>query len=192
MKRKLRNLMMLSLIAGSLSLTSCRDAEEKSDEPAAPMQNEMREEGMDDDHGGEMETYRGEESTAEFKNENTKKAFELYVEIKDALVNTDAETAQVKAEEFSEVVETGEAASAAEQIAQSDDVNTQRESFSDLTSAMEKVLEGALSAGEIYKQYCPMAFEGQGDYWFSNSKDIFNPYFGDKMLKCGRVEATIN
>lgn len=192
MKRNFKNLMMLSLIAGSLSLTSCRDAEDKADEPAEPMQNEMHEQGMDhDDHSGEMQTYKGEKSNAEFKDENTKRSYELYVDIKDALVNTDAETAQTKAEELSEVLDGGEAASAAEEIAQTDDVNLQREAFSDLTAAMEEELEGALSSGEIYKQYCPMAFEGKGDYWFSNSKDIFNPYYGDKMLKCGRVEATI-
>jgi hypothetical protein len=56
---------------------------------------------------------------------------------------------------------------------------------------MEPVLRNALASGEIYKQYCPMAFEGKGDYWYSNSKDIFNPYYGNKMLKCGRVQETI-
>lgn len=198
MKRNFKNLMMLGLIAGSLSLTSCRDAEDKADEPAEPMQNEMHEDGMNhddemdhDDHGGEMQTYKGEESNAEFKDDNIKRNYELYVEIKDALVNTDAETAQAKADELSETLDGGEAVSAAEEIAQTGDVDAQRESFSDLTAAMEDVLEGALSSGEIYKQYCPMAFEGKGDYWFSNSEDIFNPYFGEKMLKCGRVEATI-
>jgi hypothetical protein len=57
---------------------------------------------------------------------------------------------------------------------------------------MESVLEGAISTGEIYKQFCPMAFEGKGDYWYSTSSEIRNPYFGDKMLKCGRVEKVIN
>lgn len=199
MKTNFKNLMILGLVAGSLSLTSCRDAEDKADEPAEPMQNEMHEDGMnhDDhdqmDHGdsGDMETYKGEEATAEFKDENTQRSYELYVDVKDALVNTDAETAKAKAEELSEVLEGGEAATAAEEIAGTEDVNAQRESFSDLTAAMEEVLEGALSSGEVYKQFCPMAFEGKGDYWFSNSKDIYNPYYGDKMLKCGRVEATI-
>ena len=36
-----------------------------------------------------------------------------------------------------------------------------------------------------------MAFEGKGDYWYSTSEEIRNPYFGDKMLKCGRVDETI-
>lgn len=175
-------------------MTSCRDAEEKKDEPAEPMQNEMHQEGETDgmDHSSnEMKKYEGEAMNAEFKDENTARAYELYVEIKDALVNTDAETTKTKAEELSEAGATEEVTEAAKKIASSDDVNKQREAFSDLTVAMEKQLEGALASGEIYKQYCPMAFEGKGDYWLSNSKDIFNPYYGDKMLKCGRVDATI-
>lgn len=198
MKKNLKNLMMLSLVAGTLFVTSCRDAEENKDEPAEPMQNEMHQEeemdGMDHSNSsqGEMKNYQDEAMSAEFKDENTAEAYELYVSIKDALVNTDAETTQSKAQELAEVETSEEVSTAAKKIADTDDVNKQREAFSDLTGAMEKQLEGALASGEIYKQYCPMAFEGKGDYWFSNSKDIFNPYYGDKMLKCGRVDATIN
>lgn len=189
MKKNLRNLMMLSLVAGAISLTSCRDAEEKKNEPAEPMQNEMHQ----GDEQASMDTYEGEALNAEFKNENTAEIYNLYVEIKDAFVNTDAETASEKAAELAEIAgDNKEIASAATQIAESDNVNTQRKDFSKLTTAMEPVLQNALESGEIYKQYCPMAFEGKGDYWYSNSKDIFNPYYGDKMLKCGRVEATLN
>jgi hypothetical protein len=37
-----------------------------------------------------------------------------------------------------------------------------------------------------------MAFNNTGGYWLSNSKEIRNPFFGDKMLKCGRIEKEIN
>ncbi|MBZ9632143.1 DUF3347 domain-containing protein [Salegentibacter sp. LM13S] len=188
MKKKLKNVMMLSLVVGSLSMTSCRDAEEKKDEPAEPMQNEMHQ----SEDQAKMETYKGEELRAEFKDETTAELYSLYVEIKDAFVNTDAEAASNKAAELAKKAgENEEITSVAKRISESDDVNMQREEFSKLTAAMESVLQDALESGEIYKQYCPMAFEGKGDYWFSNSKDIFNPYYGDKMLKCGRVEATI-
>ena len=52
-------------------------------------------------------------------------------------------------------------------------------------------MKDALQSGTIYKQYCPMAFNNEGAYWLSESKDIMNPYFGDRMLKCGRVDAEI-
>ena len=194
MKKNFKNLMMFSLVAGALTMNSCRDSADKKDEPAAPMQNEMHQEedmeGMDHSSKG-AKNYDGEAMNAEFKDETTAKTYTLYVGIKDALVNTDAETAMDKAQELSETQASEAVIAAAKEIASDKDINKQREAFSDLTAAMEKQLEGALASGEIYKQYCPMAFEGKGDYWFSNSKDIFNPYYGDKMLKCGRVDATI-
>ena len=187
MKRNLRSLTMLSLIAGSLVLFSCKNEEKKNDAPE-PMQHEMHQ----PDEQAKKETYKGEELQAEFKDEKTAKTSNLYIEIKDAFVNTDADSAGEKAAELAEVAsDNEEIAAIATTIAETDDVNKQREAFSKLTVAMEPVLVDALESGAIFKQYCPMAFEGKGDYWYSNSKDIFNPYYGDKMLKCGRVEATI-
>ncbi len=185
MKKKVRNLMLLSLLAGTIAMTSCKNSEGDKDEASAPMQNEM--------HQGEdkMEPYKGEELQAEFKEEGTAKMYKQYIAIKDALVNTDAEATKKEAADLAKDETSGEIVAAAEKIAASDNVNKQREAFSELTKAMETELEAALASGEIYKQYCPMAFEGQGDYWFSNSKDIYNPYFGNKMLNCGRVDATI-
>jgi len=40
----------------------------------------------------------------------------------------------------------------------------------------------------IYLAYCPMANNNEGGYWLSDEKEIRNPYFGDKMLKCGSVK----
>jgi Cu(I)/Ag(I) efflux system membrane fusion protein len=36
-----------------------------------------------------------------------------------------------------------------------------------------------------------MAFDFDGAEWLSDSDQIRNPYFGDKMLTCGSVEDTI-
>lgn len=43
----------------------------------------------------------------------------------------------------------------------------------------------------LYKQHCPMAFDNKGAGWLSEKKEISNPYFGDKMLKCGSVKDSI-
>lgn len=157
------------------------------------MQNEMHSEDLD--QRSEMSENSGE-MAAEFKDESTAQLYNHYLGIKQALVETDATMAQNHAEKMIAALESTEInqeiATAARNISTSTDINQQREAFSKLTAAMEPVLTGAIESGEIYKQYCPMAFEGKGDYWYSNSKEIRNPYFGDKMLKCGRVEATIN
>src|SRR5690606_7128973 len=154
-------------------------------------------EGEEMDHSAmDEEAILRDEVTAEFKNKDMAMVYQHYINIKKALVQTDAEMAQDNAKQLVADLENTETnagiANAARNISTSNDVNAQRTSFSELTKALESELDGALSSGEIYKQYCPMAFEGKGDYWFSNSEEIRNPYYGDKMLKCGRVEETIN
>ncbi|HSJ11751.1 MAG TPA: DUF3347 domain-containing protein [Gillisia sp.] len=196
MKRNFKNLLMFTLIAGSLSMYSCKET--KEDEAAEPMQHEMRE-GEEMDHDMDKAVNEDEilkdEITAQFENQEVGTIYQHYINIKNALVQTDATMAQDRAKEMVAALESTEAnaavAAAAQKIATESNVNIQREAFSDLTTAMEAKLQGALASGEIYKQYCPMAFEGKGDSWFSNTKEIRNPYYGDKMLKCGRVEATI-
>tara|TARA_R110000822_G_scaffold277603_1_gene399627 strand:- start:514 stop:1233 length:720 start_codon:yes stop_codon:yes gene_type:complete len=44
---------------------------------------------------------------------------------------------------------------------------------------------------ELYATFCPMAFDGKGAYWISEDKEIRNPYYGDKMLKCGKIEEVL-
>lgn len=196
MKRNFRNLMMFTLVAGSLSMYSCKET--KEDEAAEPMQHEMREgEEMDHEMGNTLDEDQilNDEITAEFENKEIGALYQHYINIKNALVKSDATMAQDRAKEMVAALEANETnapvAEAARKIATSSDVNQQRVAFSELTKAMDSQLEGALASGEIYKQFCPMAFEGKGDSWFSNTKEIRNPYYGDKMLKCGRVEATI-
>ena len=191
MKKNVRSLMMLAVVAGSLNFVSCKDNKEEAVTP--PVQNEMHSE--ETEHGSEMFENTGE-MAAEFKSESTAKIYNHYIGVKQALVQSDATLAQNHAEKLIADLESNTAneqvATAARNISTSTDIDQQREAFSELTAAMEPVLTGAIESGEIYKQYCPMAFDGKGDYWFSNSKEIRNPYFGDKMLKCGRVEETLN
>jgi hypothetical protein len=189
---QVKNVLILAAIAGTLSLNSCKENKEKN-EDLEPMQNETHEGEM----GSQIKDEIGmDKTTAEFIDLATAAVYNHYIAIKTALVQTDAELAQDHAKQMIAELENTEAnaeiATAARKLATSTDVNVQREAFSELTKSMDAILEGALKSGEIYKQYCPMAFEGKGDFWYSNSKEIRNPYFGDKMLKCGRIEATIN
>ena len=42
-----------------------------------------------------------------------------------------------------------------------------------------------------YYQFCPMANNDKGAYWFSETEEIRNPYFGDTMMGCGETKETI-
>ncbi|MBV7531969.1 DUF3347 domain-containing protein [Chitinophaga sp. sic0106] len=43
----------------------------------------------------------------------------------------------------------------------------------------------------VYRQFCPMAFDDKGAYWLSETRNIVNPYFGDKMLECGSTNDSL-
>lgn len=40
----------------------------------------------------------------------------------------------------------------------------------------------------LYYQFCPMAKNGEGANWLSDTKEIINPYMGQRMLKCGSTK----
>jgi uncharacterized protein DUF3347 len=45
-----------------------------------------------------------------------------------------------------------------------------------------------LKGMELYTIYCPMAFDKKGAYWVNENKQIQNPYFGNEMPDCGKIE----
>ena len=45
-----------------------------------------------------------------------------------------------------------------------------------------------LKENKLFAVYCPMAFNGKGAYWISDTKKFKNPYFGDEMPTCGEVK----
>ncbi|HRX97212.1 MAG TPA: efflux RND transporter periplasmic adaptor subunit, partial [Bacteroidales bacterium] len=75
-----------------------------------------------------------------------------------------------------------------DRIAGSDDLEKQREGFAGFNLALYNAIKTfGLENETVYFQYCPMALDEKGAYWFSEMNEIRNPYFGDKMLKCGET-----
>lgn len=72
------------------------------------------------------------------------------------------------------------------------DIEKQRIEFAPFNLTFYKSLKTfGLSNVTAYYQFCPMALDNTGAYWFSDSSEIRNPYFGDAMLECGEVIETI-
>lgn len=72
------------------------------------------------------------------------------------------------------------------------DIEKQREIFSDLSNQMIEIAETfGLKIETVYVAYCPMALDDKGAFWLSEKEEINNPYFGDKMLRCGEVKKEI-
>lgn len=190
MKRIFRSAIMVSLIAGTFGFAACGDEKKEVKEDASlPMQNEMHMEEV------EADAEEPEQQSLEFKDPLIASAYQHYEHLKTALVNSNAEEAKNGAKMLTESLQKIEgsagALTPAKEIAETDDLNVQRTAFANLSEPMEKIITGSLASGEVYKQFCPMAFEGKGGYWLSSSQEIRNPYYGDKMLKCGSVKATI-
>lgn len=81
----------------------------------------------------------------------------------------------------------------AQVISEVEDIEVQREHFASITDGMYKMVKTYDANDEaIYYTHCPMAFDNNGGYWLSKDKEIKNPYFGSKMLKCGSVKETIS
>ncbi len=122
--------------------------------------------------------------------------YQSYLHIKDALVASNPEKAAIHARELAESAETehyDQLSSIAADISITGDLEEQRAIFSDLSEVMiEELKSSGAKVGGAYLQFCPMAFDDRGANWISDKKEIRNPYFGDEMLKCGKVVETIS
>jgi Cu(I)/Ag(I) efflux system membrane fusion protein len=79
-----------------------------------------------------------------------------------------------------------------ETILSSSGIEEQRTAFSKSGDQLYSALQVfGLMDRTVYYQFCPMANDGHGAYWFSEIKDIKNPYYGDSMLTCGETRKTL-
>jgi len=71
-------------------------------------------------------------------------------------------------------------------------VEIQRQQFEFLTDAMINSITAFGTKNKLFVQFCPMAFDNKGADWISDVGEVQNPYFGDKMMKCGLVTDTLS
>ena len=122
-----------------------------------------------------------------------------YILLKDAFVATDYEAAKSAAVTFKQVVSGNIDAgfekaliAVTDKIIQAQNVEEQRVQFEEVSILMYALAgNGQFEGQRIYKQFCPMAFDNKGAYWLSLEENVLNPYFGDRMLKCGYVEEVL-
>mgnify|MGYP002778943258 FL=1 len=134
------------------------------------------------------------------------KILSAYYDIKNALVNDDGKTAASKAAGLEEALgqppagqltaaqqsawkEHGSAARAtAQSISQTTDVEKQRGHLAGLSEHLLTMAKAVgMNQSDIYQQYCPM----KKAYWLSETQAVKNPYYGKKMLACGKTTATL-
>jgi hypothetical protein len=70
-----------------------------------------------------------------------------------------------------------------------DKVEHQREHFATMSEAMYLLVKAFGAGKTIYHDHCPMYNESKGGaMWLSETKEIRNPYYGNKMITCGSAE----
>jgi len=80
----------------------------------------------------------------------------------------------------------------AEHMKETTEIDHQREHFMKLSDNFYKLLKAVnTNTDDLYYQFCPMANDGKGAYWVSESETISNPYYGKKMMRCGSTKETI-
>ncbi len=133
-----------------------------------------------------------------------------YLKMKDAFVATDAKEVSGSARDVSQAFKAvdmgllkGEAhmvwmeqletlEKSIDSIGNLSDIEKQRNEFARFNLTFYKSLKTfGLSNVTAYYQFCPMALDNTGAYWFSDSEEIRNPYFGDVMLECGENKEII-
>lgn len=129
-----------------------------------------------------------------------------YYNLKNALVDSNAEKASTKADELVNILESVDETKMtlaqktlwtkisanlkfdAKHIKENREVEHQRKHFVQLSNNMYTLIFNfKANETEAYLQYCPMKKAS----WLSDSQDIRNPYYGSKMLSCGSVKATL-
>ncbi len=205
---KIKSLFIATLysVVTVFTLTNCSSKKEEA----------VQEESHDESMHAATEEAPAQASAPQFQVDATFQqqlsgVFSSYVSLKDAFVATNS--AQVK-EAAAKVQESlsktdmmlltgvahndwmtysGELETSLKEIQVSDDIEVQRTSFSKLSDNLYKSIKAyGLGGATAFYEFCPMAFDNQGAYWLSDAAEIRNPYFGDKMLKCGSVKEKLN
>jgi len=179
----MKNLLLTAFAVFSLTFSSCKN-DKKDDLEVKTVENMAAADMAVEDS-----------KSLKFNDEVVGAIFIQYNDLKNALVDSDAEMASLEASNLMTALANKgveeNVLKAAQNIVEATDIDAQRVAFVGVTTGVEAMVAGTLDEGTIYKQYCPMAFDNKGASWLSSNVEIRNPYFGNKMLKCGRVEAEI-
>ncbi|MDB5287802.1 MAG: hypothetical protein JWR05_2751 [Mucilaginibacter sp.] len=136
---------------------------------------------------------------------NIDKITTSYISLKNALVGSNAELAKSKSKELLAALSvpttglkpaqqklmatyTDKLKYDSRHISETTAIDHQREHFASLSKNMFALVSGLkMNSTTLYQQHCPMKKAS----WLSETEEVRNPYYGDDMLECGKVTATL-
>lgn len=161
------------------------------------------------DHKQGHDHHQGTSAHTAKETTQLKAVFDHYFSVKDALVQTDPQTASVHAAALLKSLKgvdmnklsveehtvwmrvMKDLVKDTEKIAAAKDIAKQRESFALLSNNMYALSKVSPQATTVYYQHCPMYAQGKGGQWLSKENAVKNPYYGAQMLTCGKTVETI-
>ncbi len=165
--------------------------------------------GMNMPNSNKEEMQKAEGVPASFSKQLTG-VYNTYIEMKNAFVSSDVAMVSQGAEKVERALKSvnmellkGDAHMAwmaqlktlnsnVKIIRNSSDIEEQRQAFVTFNENFYKSLKMfGLENTTAYYQFCPMANNNNGAYWFSETEEIRNPYFGEAMLGCGETKETL-
>lgn len=203
---------ILAMAFVSLTAMSCKENKKESTDTMHSEMESMEGHQRDDDSAKMDHDSKGQNinfNVSNQKNPATTPIIDAYLQIKNGLVADNKDQAATGATgllaafsafdmtklsedthmKFMNILETAKVHT--EQIVKST-IDYQREHFEALSTDINDIIILLGTEKTLYKDFCPMANNNKGAYWLSEVKDIKNPYFGSKMLKCGSVKEQIN
>ena len=206
MKKVKITLGILVMTLVTLTATSCNNG--KKDHDGEDHHSEMTNDGDHDHDSGMKNESKDDDMMAKGEMiQEPSKVMASYLELKNALVADDNakakstgktlmndlgtfDTSKYSAEQQKELKDIiADAKENAEHISESP-MEHQREHFKVLSKDIIDMVAITGTSTKLYQQFCPMYDEGSS--WLSANEEVKNPYYGSKMLNCGRVEKEIN
>ena len=130
---------------------------------------------------------------------------DAYIEIKDALIQSDVILASTKSEALRKTLDEISVSERAKTnnywsilhksskgINENVTLENQRKQFQIISDNLIAMVGNFDEVEDkLFVQFCPMADNNNGAYWLSKEEKVINPYFGDAMLTCGEVKQVI-
>lgn len=198
--KNLVKLIVVSVVI--LFFTACKNDKNQTD-IKEEQSKEMNTENMHDMNGTSTDM------ATDQKSDLTNQIVESYLQLKNALVSDNQKKAaeagkdllksfesfdmtqlnDAQHKEYMEIVES--AKEHAEHIVKSP-IDHQREHFEFLSTDINDLITLVGTNKTLYQVFCPMYNNNKGAIWLSEIKEIKNPFFGSKMIDCGKIQKQIN
>ncbi len=212
MKKQILTIGIAILFAiGSTTFISCGNQQNNESESHEHTESEEHHEDMEHDHSshehGSTEENRSVSANMGEMKGDLSVVLSNYFAINESLVKDDASSAAKVSEklmislkefkgsglsedeqkEVDEILES--AIENAEHISENaSKISHQREHLVSLSTDVKDLIALIGTSQKLYEDFCPMANDGKGAIWISETKEIQNPYMGTKMPTCGKIQ----